>query len=43
MGKLLHQGQAEALELVLLDQLVEVDAEKFKGEADMISEGKVVK
>ena len=42
MGKLSHQRQAKALELVLLDELVQVDAEQFKREADVVSEGEVV-
>lgn len=42
MGKLSHQSQAKALELVLLDELVQVDAEQFKRETDVVSEGEVV-
>ena len=42
MGKLAHEREAEALELVLLDELVEIHAEQFEGEADVVAEGEVV-
>lgn len=31
------EGRAETSELVLLDQLVEVDAEQFKGKAEVLA------
>ncbi len=37
-----HQLQREPLELVLLDQLVEVDAEQLEGEAGVAAEREVV-
>lgn len=37
-----HQLHAEALELVLLDQLVQVDAEQLEGDAHVVTEGERV-
>ena len=42
MGKLANQLQTEALKLVLFNQLVKVDGEQFKGDADMIAENKTI-
>ena len=42
VGEFPHQGEAEPLELVLLDQLVEVHAQQLEGEADVVSEGEMV-
>ena len=42
MSKLSDQLQTEPLELVLLDQLVEVDAEQLEGDAGVGPEGEVV-
>lgn len=42
MGELADQLQAEALELVLLNQLVKVDREQFKGDADMIAKNETI-
>ncbi len=41
VGKLPDQREAEALELVLLDELIQVHAEQLEGHADVISEGEV--
>lgn len=41
--KLPDQRQAEALELVALDKLIQVHAQQFKGHADMVAEGEVFK
>ena len=40
--ELAHQLQREALELVLLDELVQVYAEQLEGEAGVAAEGEVV-
>lgn len=40
--KLADQWQAEALELVALDQLVQVHAEQLEGHADVVAEGEVL-
>lgn len=42
VGKFLDQGQAETLELVLFDEFVEIDGEKFKRETDVVTEVEVV-
>ena len=42
VGEFPHQGEAEPLELVLLDQLVEVHAQQLEGETDVVSEGEMV-
>lgn len=42
MGKLPDQREAEALKLVLLDELVQVHAEELEGHADVVSEGEVL-
>jgi len=42
VGELPNQLQGEALELVLLDQLVEVDGEKLEGDAGVAPEAEVV-
>lgn len=42
MGELPDQREAEALELVLLDKLVEVHAKQLEGHADVVSEGEVL-
>lgn len=42
VGELPNQLQREALELVLLDQLVEVDGEKLEGDAGVAPEAEVV-
>lgn len=39
--KLPDQWQAEALELVALDKLVQVHAQQLKGHADVVAEGEV--
>ncbi len=43
MGEFSHQLQAESLELVLLDQLVEIDAEELECDAGVTAKDKVVK
>lgn len=42
VGELPDQREAEALELVLLDELVEVHAEQLEGHADVVAEGEVL-
>ncbi len=42
MCELAHQLQREALELVLLDELVQVDAEQLEGQAGVVAEVEVV-
>ena len=42
MSKLAHQLEAEPLELVFLDQLIQVDAEELKGDAGVTPECEVV-
>lgn len=42
MGKLPNQRKAEALKLVLLDELIKVHAKQLKGHADVIPEGKIL-
>lgn len=42
VGELPDQREAEALELVLLDKLIEVHAEQLKGHAYVVSEGEVL-
>lgn len=42
VGELPDQREAEALELVLLDELVQVHAEQLEGHADVVSEGEVL-
>lgn len=42
VGELPDQREAEALELVLLDKLIEVHAEQLEGHADVVSEGEVL-
>jgi len=42
VGKLPHELQAEAVELVLLDQLVQVDAQQLKRHADVRPKDKVL-
>lgn len=42
VGELPNQLQGEALELVLLDQLIEVDGEKLEGDAGVAPEAEVV-
>ena len=42
VAELTHEGRAETLELVPLDELVEVHAEELKGEADVVPEREVV-
>lgn len=42
VGELANQRQAEALELVLLDELVEVHAEQLERHADVVAEGEVL-
>jgi hypothetical protein len=37
LGKYSHQCGAQASELVLLDQLVEIDAQQFKDKTQMLS------
>lgn len=41
--KLPDQRQAEALELVALDKLIQVHAQQLKGHADVVAEGEVFK
>ena len=41
--KLSDQWQAEALELVAFDQLIQVHAQQLKGHADVVAEGEVFK
>lgn len=43
MCKLSDQWQAEALELVAFDQLIQVHAQQLKGHADVVAEGEVFK
>lgn len=43
MCKLSDQGQAEALELVALDQLIKVHAQQLKSHTDVIAKGEVFK
>lgn len=42
VGELPDQREAEALELVLLDELVQVHAEQIEGHADVAPEGEVL-
>lgn len=42
VGELPDQQEAEALELVLFDELVQVHAEQFKGHADVVAEREVL-
>lgn len=42
MGKLADQLQAEALELILLDQLIQVDGEQLEGDADVVAEDEAI-
>lgn len=42
VGELPDQREAEALELVLLDELVQVHAEQLEGHADVVSKGEVL-
>jgi len=42
VGELADQRQAEALELVLLDELVQVHAQQLEGHADVRAEGEVL-
>lgn len=42
VGELPDQREAEALELVLFDELVEVHAEQLEGHADVAAEGEVL-
>lgn len=42
MRKLAHELQTEALEVVLLDELVQIDAEQFEGDAHVAAEGERV-
>jgi len=42
VGEFSHQLKREALELVLLDELVEVDAEQLEGDAHVAPEHEVV-
>ena len=42
MGKFAHQLQTEALKLVLLYQLVEVDGEEFERDADVVAEDEAI-
>ena len=42
VGELPDQREAEALELVLLDELVQIHAEQLEGHADVVSEGEVL-
>jgi len=42
VSKLPDQREAEALELVLLDQLIQVHAQQFKGHTDVVPEGEVL-
>lgn len=41
--KLPDQWQAEALELVALDKLIQVHAQQLKGHADVVAKGEVFK
>lgn len=43
VSKLPDQRQAEALELVALDELIQVHAQQLKSHADVVAEGKVLK
>ena len=43
MSKLSDQLEAEPLELIFLDQLVQVDAEQFKSDASVGAKDKMVK
>lgn len=42
MRKFADERQAEALELVLLDELVQVHAEQLEGHADVVPEGEAL-
>lgn len=42
VGELPDQREAEALELVLLDELVQVHAQQLEGHADVVAEGEVL-
>ena len=42
VGELADELEAEPLELVLLDELVEVDAEELEGDAGVVAEREVV-
>ena len=42
VGELADELEAESLELVLLDELVQVDAEELEGDAGVVAERKVV-
>ena len=42
VGELADELEAESLELVLLDELVQVDAEELEGDAGVVAEREVV-
>lgn len=42
MGELPDQREAEALKLILFDELIKVHAEQLKGHADVVSEGEIL-
>ena len=42
MGKLADELEAEALELVLLDEFVKVHGEELEGDADVVSKDEAV-
>lgn len=42
MGELSNQRQAEALELILLDELIEVHAQQLECHADVVAEGEIL-